>query len=151
MADNVLETIPSFYRKVSEKRPFIAADTYEKHIVVQTTPSPITTKRRVFNRFLISYFTTWKRWRATKEVGYLLLHQSTRGCLYTLFKYRFSRKVIAKSGQVFDNEQRTNDFNHRIKEVDRMLGIAKKRLLRKKFNKHLFSSLQKTKTTQTSG
>ena len=72
-------------------------------------------------------------------------------CLYTLFKYRFSGKVIAKSGQVFDNEQRAVDFNHRNKGVDRMPSIAKKRLLRKKYKKHLFSSFRKTKTTQTSG
>ena len=32
-----------------------------------------------------------------------------------------------------------------------MLNIAKKRLLREKIKKHLFSSFQKTKTTQTSG
>ena len=72
-------------------------------------------------------------------------------CLYTLFKCRFSGKVIAKSGQVFDNLQRANDFNHRNKRVDRMPSIAKKKLLRKKFKKHFFSSFQKTKTTQTSG
>ena len=71
-------------------------------------------------------------------------------CLYTLFKYRFSGKVIAKSGQVFDNVQRAVDFNHRNKGRDRMPSIAKKKLLRKKYEKHLFSSFQKTKTTQTS-
>ena len=32
-----------------------------------------------------------------------------------------------------------------------MPSIAKRRLLRKKYEKHLFSSFQKTKTTQTSG
>ena len=72
-------------------------------------------------------------------------------CLYTIFKYRFSGKVIAKSGQVFENVQRAVDFNHRNKGVDRMPSIAKKRLLRKKYKKHLFSSFQKTKATQTTG
>ena len=72
-------------------------------------------------------------------------------CLYILFKYRFSGQVIAKSEQVFDNLQRAIDFNHRNKGVDRMPSIAKKRLLRKKYKKHLFSFFQKTKTTQTSG
>ena len=70
--------------------------------------------------------------------------------LDTLFKYRCSGKVIAKSGQVFDNVQRAVDFNHRNKGVYRMPIIAKKRLMRKKYKKHLFSSFQKTKTTQTS-
>ena len=61
-------------------------------------------------------------------------------CLYTLFKYRFSGKVIARSGQVFDDVQRAVDFNHRNKGVDRMPSIAKKRLLRKKCKKHICST-----------
>ena len=72
-------------------------------------------------------------------------------CLYKLFNYRFSGKVIAKRGQMFDNVQRAVDFNQGNKGVDRMPSIAKKRLLRKKYKKDLFSSFQKTKTTQTSG
>ena len=52
---------------------------------------------------------------------------------------------------MFDNVQRAVDFNHRNKGVDRIPSIAKKRLLRKKFKKHLFSSFHKTKATQTSG
>ena len=52
---------------------------------------------------------------------------------------------------MFDSVQRAVDFNHRNKGVDRMPSIAKNRLLRKKYKKHLFSSFQKTKTTQTSG
>ena len=72
-------------------------------------------------------------------------------CRYTLFRYRFSGKVIAKSGQVFDKVQRAVDFNHRNKGVDRMPSIAKKRLLRKKLKKDLFSSFEKTKSMQTSG
>ena len=71
--------------------------------------------------------------------------------LYTLFKYRFSGKVIAKSGQVFDNVQRAVDFNQKNKGVDRMPSIAKKRILRKKYEKHLFSSFQTTNLTQTGG
>ena len=72
-------------------------------------------------------------------------------CLYTLFKYRFSGKVIVKSGQVFDNVQRAVDFNQRNKGVDRMPSIAKKRLLKKKYKKQFFSSFRKTKSTQTGG
>ena len=72
-------------------------------------------------------------------------------CLYTLSKYQFSGKVVAKIGQVFNNVQGAVDFNHRNKGVDRMPSIAKKRLLRIKFKKHLFSSFQKTKSTQTAG
>ena len=52
---------------------------------------------------------------------------------------------------MFDNVQQAVDFNQRNKGVDRMPSIAKKRLLRKKYKKHLFSSFQKTKSTQTTG
>ena len=52
---------------------------------------------------------------------------------------------------MFDNVQRAVDFNYRNKGVDRMPSIAKKRPLRKKYKKHLFSSFQKAKSTQTSG
>ena len=73
-------------------------------------------------------------------------------CLYTLFKYRFSGTVIAKSGQVFDNVQQAVDFNRRNKGVDRMpTEHCKKETLAEKFKKHLFSFFEKTKTTQTSG
>ena len=72
-------------------------------------------------------------------------------CLYTRFKYRFSRKVIAKSGIVFDNVKREISFNHKNRGMDKMLSIAKKRPLRKKFEQHFMSALQKTKSTQTSG
>ena len=66
-------------------------------------------------------------------------------CLYTLFKYRLSGKVIAKSGQMFDNVQRPVDFNHRNKGLDRMPSIAKKRLLRKKIQETFVQLLSKDK------
>ena len=50
MAAIMLQTIPSFHTKVSEKNLFISANTYEKDMFVQTTASPITTTRRVFTR-----------------------------------------------------------------------------------------------------
>ena len=72
-------------------------------------------------------------------------------CLYTLFKYRFNGKIVIKSGQLFDYLQRAVHFNQQNRGVERMPSIAKKRLLRKKYEKHLLSSFQKTKLTQTSG
>ena len=54
-------------------------------------------------------------------------------CLYILFNYRFSGKIIAKSGNVFNNVQRAISFNQRNREVDKMPSIAKWRLLRKNF------------------
>ena len=72
-------------------------------------------------------------------------------CLYTLFKLRFSGKIVVKSRQLFDNLQRAVHFNQQNRGVEKMPSIAKKRLLRKKYKKHLFSSFQKTKSTETSG
>ena len=72
-------------------------------------------------------------------------------CLYTVFEYRFSGKTVVKSGQLFDNLQQAVHFNQQNRGVDRMPSIAEKRFVRKKYKKHLLSSLQKTKSTQTSG
>ena len=63
-------------------------------------------------------------------------------CLYTHLKYRFSgkSKIVVKSGQLSDNVQRAVHFNHQSRGVNRMLSIAKKRILRKKYKTHLLSS-----------
>ena len=72
-------------------------------------------------------------------------------CPYTLCKYRFSGKIVVKSGQLFDNLQRAFNFNQQNRGMDRMPSIAKKRPLRKKYKKHLLSSSRKTKSMKTSG
>ena len=121
-------------------------------LFVKTTASHITTKRRVFltacnyHNVLLGNVQV-----LLKKLDTFCFTNQHVDCLYTLFKNLFSGKVIAKSGQVFDNVQRAVDFNRRNKGVERMPSIAKKRLLRKKYKKHLFSSFQRTKTTQTSG
>ena len=71
-------------------------------------------------------------------------------CLYTLFKYRFNGKIAIKSGQLLDNLQRAFHFNQQNRGVEILPSIAKNRLLRKKYKKHLLSSVQKSKFTQTS-
>ena len=71
-------------------------------------------------------------------------------CLYTFLNYRLSGKILVKSRQLFDNVQRAVLFNHQNRGVDGMPRIAKKRLLRKKYNKRMLSSFQKIKSTQTS-
>ena len=65
-------------------------------------------------------------------------------CLYTLFKYRFSGKIFAKSGQVFDNVQRAVDFNHRNKGVDNA-EHCKKETLEEKLQKTFVQLLSKDK------
>ena len=142
------QTIPSFYAKISEKSLFISAATYEKYIVCKEYCIAHHNEKTCFLptcKFHIALLGNVQE--LLKKLDTFCFTYQHVHCLYTLFKYRFSGKVIAKSGQVFDNVQRAVDFNLRNKGMDRMPSIAKKRLLRKKYNKHLFSSFQKTKST----
>ena len=143
---------PAFTQKISEKSLFISATTYEKYIVSKEYCIAHDNKKTCFlpacKYHIVLLGNVQELLKMLDSFCFTYQHVD---CLYTLFKHRFSGKVIAKSGQVFDNVQRAVDFNHRNKGVDRMPSIAKKRLLRKKYKKHLFSSFQKTKTRQTSG
>ena len=143
---------PQLLRKNFRKCLFISATTYGKYIVCKNYciahHSEKTCFLPAFNYHIVlpgNVQDLLKKWDTL-----CFTHQHVN-CLYTLLEYRFSGKIIAKSGQVFDNVKRAVDFNQRNKGVDRMPSIAKKRLLRKKYKKHLFSCFQKTKTTQTSG
>ena len=152
MAAIMLQLIPSFYAKISEKSLFISATTYEKYIVCKDYSIAHHNEKTCFlpaGKYQIVLLGNVQE--LLKKLDTFCFTYQHVDCLYTLFKYRFSGKIIAKSGQVFDNVQRAVECNHRNKGVDRMPSIAKKRLLRKKYKKHLFSSSQKTKTTQTSG
>ena len=152
MAAIMLQTIPSFYRKLSEKSLFISTTTYEKYIVCKDYCIAHHDNKTCFlpscKYHIVLLGSVQELLKKLDSFCFTYQHVD---CLYTLFKYRFSGKVIAKSGQVFDNVQRAVDFNQRNKGVDRMPSIAKKRLLMKKYKKHLFSSFQKTKATQASG
>ena len=148
----MLQAKPSFYAKISEKSFFISASTYEKFIVCKDYCIANHDDKTCFlpscKYHILLHGNVEELLKKLDTFCFTYQHVD---CLYTLFKYRFSGKVDAKSGQVFHNVQRAVDFNHRNKGVDRMPSIAKKRLLRKKYKKHLFSSFQKTKTAQTSG
>ena len=124
----------------------------ENILFVKTTASSITTTRRVFLpscKYHILLLGNVEE--LLKKLDTFCFTYQHVDCLYTLLKYRFTGKVIAKRGQVFDNVQRAVDFDQGNKGVDRMPSIVKKKLLRKKYKKHLFSSFQKTKSTQTGG
>ena len=152
MAAILLQTIPSVYAKTSEKSLFISATTYEKYIVCSDYCIVHHNEKTCFLpacKYHIVLFGNVQE--LLKKLDTFCCTYQHVDCLCTLFKYQFSGKVIAKSGQVFDTVQRAVDFNHRNKGVDRMPSIEKKRLLRKKYKKHFFSSFRKTKITQTSG
>ena len=148
----MLQTIPGFYAKISEKSLFISAITYEKYIVCKDYCIAHHNKKTSFLPACKYHIVLLEKVQELlKKLDIFCFTYQHVDCLYTLFKCRFRGKVIAKSGHVFANVQRAVDFIHRNKGVDRMPSIAKKRLLRKKYKQHLFSSFQKTKTTHTSG
>ena len=122
----MLQTFPSFYSKISGKSLFISANTYEKHIVCtdyciayhddKTCCLPACKNHKILLGNIEELL---------KKLDTFCFTYQHVDCLYTVFNYRFSGKVIAKSGQVFDNVQRAVDFNQRNKGVDRMPSISK--------------------------
>ena len=127
MAAFMLQSIPSFYAKVSEKSLFISATTYEKYIICTDYCIALHNDKTCFLpacMYRIALLGNVQE--LLRKLDTFCFTYQHVDCLYTLFKYRFSEKVIAKSGQVFDNVQRPVGFNHRNKGVDRMPSIAKK-------------------------
>ena len=152
MAAVMLQVIPSFYTNYSQNSLFISAKTYEKYIVSKEYCITHHDDKMCFLpncRYHINLLGNIKE--LLQKLDAFCSNYQHVDCLHTLFKYRFSDKIVLKSEQVFDNLKRAVHFNQQNTGVDRMPSIAKKRLLRKKFKKHLLSSFQKTKSTQTSG
>ena len=152
MAAVMLQVIPSFYTNFSKNSLFIPANTYETYIVSKEYCIAGHDDKMCFlpkcryHKILIGNIK-----ELLQKLDAFCFNYQHVDCLYTLVKYRFSGKIVLKSGQLFDNLQRAVHFNQQNRGVDRMPSIAKKRLLRKKYRKHLLSSFQKTKSTQTSG
>ena len=148
----MLQLVPSFYTNYSKNSLFISANTYEKYIVSREYCNARHNDKMCFLPNCINHIILIGN---IKELLHKLdafcFNYQHVDCLYTLFKYRFSDKIVLKSGQLFDNLQRAVHFNQQNRGVDRTPSIAKKRFLRKKFKKHLLCSFQKTKSTQTSG
>ena len=148
----MLQTIPSFHSKPSEKSLFTSAKTYEKYIVRKdyciAHHDDKTCYLPVCKYHIILLGEVEELLHKLDSFCFTYQHVD---CLYTLFKYRVSEKVISKSGNVIDDVQRAISFNQRNRGVDKMTTIAKKRLLRKKWKQHFMIALQKKKSTQTSG
>ena len=152
MAAVMLHVIPSFYTNYSENRLFFSANTYEKYIVSKEYCIARHDDKMCFLpncRYHIILIGNIKE--LPQKLDAFCFNYHHVDCFYTLFKYRFSDKIVLKSGQIFDKLKKAVHFKQQNRGVDRMPSIAKKRLLRKKFKKHLLSSFQKTKSTQTSG
>ena len=103
---------PQFYTKISEKSLFVSANTYEKYIVCKDYCIAHHDDKTCFLpscKYHIILLGNVEE--LLKKLDTFCFTYQHVDCLYTLFKYRFSGKVIAKSGQVFDNVQRAVDFN----------------------------------------
>ena len=152
MAAVMLQVIPRFCRNYSKNSLFIPATSYQKNFVSKEYCIARHDDKMCFLpncRYHIILIGNSKE--LLKKLDAFCFNYQHVDCLYTLFKYRFSGKNEVKSGQHFDSLQRAVQFNQQNRVVDRMASIANKRLLRKKYRKHLLSSCQKTKSTQTSG
>ena len=151
-ADVMLQVIPSFYTNYSKTSVFFSAQTYENYIVSKEYCIARHDDKMCFLpkcSYHIMLIGNIKE--LLQKLDAFCFNYQQVDCLYTFFKYRFIGKIFIKSGKVVDNLQRAVHFNQQNRAVERMPSIAEKRLLRKKYKKHLLSSLQKTKSTQTSG
>ena len=152
MAAVMLQVIPSLYTNYSKNSLLSSANTYEKFIVSKEYCFARHDDKMCFLpkcRYHIFLISDIKEFLQKLDAFYF--NYQHVDCLYTLFKNRFSCKIVVKSGQLFDNLQRAVHFNQQNRGVDRMPIIAKKRLSRIKYKKHMLSSFQKTKSTQNSG
>ena len=150
MAAIMLQTIPSFYAKISEKSLFISAKTYEKFIVCKDYCIAHHDDKTCSLPACKYHILLGEIEEMLHKLDTFCFTYQHVDCLYTLFKYRFSGKIIAKSRNLFDNVQRAISFSHKNRGVDKMPSIAKK-TLEKKFKQHFMSALQKNKSTQASG
>ena len=148
----MLQTFPRFYAKFSERSLFISAKTCEKYIVCKDyCIAHHDGKRCSLPACKYHIILLGENEELLHKLDTLWFTYQHADCLYTLFKYRFSGKVFAKSGTVFHKVQRAVSFNQTDRRVDKMPSIAKKRLLRRRFRQHFMNALQKNKSTQTSG
>ena len=106
MAAVMLQTIPRFFAEDSDKCFFISANTYKKYIVCNNYCVAFHNDKTCFvsncKFHIILHGTVGE---LLKKLDSSCFTYQNVDCLYTLFKYRFSGKVIAKSGKVFDNVQ----------------------------------------------
>ena len=148
----MLQVIPSFCTNHSENSLFISANTNEEYIVSEEDCVSRHDDKMCFLpncRYHIILLGNVDE--LPKKLDPFCFSYQHVHCLYTLFKYHFSGKIVVKSGQIFVNLQRAVHFNQQNRGVDRIPSIAKNwDSLGKSSKKNLVSSFQKTKTTQTS-
>ena len=152
MAAIMLQTIPSFYAKIPEKSLFIFAKTYEKftvckdYCIAHHDNKMCSLPACKYHIILLVEIEELLQ----KLDTFCFTYQHV-DCPYTLLKYRFSGKYIAKSGNVFNNVQRAISFNQRNRGLDKMPSVAKRSPWEKSLNNILWVLSKKNKSTQTNG
>ena len=141
MAAVMLQVILSFSTSYSKNSLFISGNTYEKYIVSKECCIAGHDDKMCFLpncRYHIILIGNIKK--LLEKLDAFCFNYQHVDCLYTLFKYRFNGKIVIKSGQLIDYLQRADHFNQQNRGLERMPSIAKKRLSRNKYKKHLLSS-----------
>ena len=147
----MLQAIASFYTNYSYNSLFISANTYKKYLVSKEYCIARHDDKMCFlpncryNIILIGNIKV-----LLQKLDAFCFNYQHVDSLYTLLKYRFGGIFVIKSGQLFDNFRGQFISTSKTEEWTE-LPASRKRLLRKKYKKHLLSSFQKTKATQTSG
>ena len=121
----MLQTIPSFYANFAEKNMFVSAKTYEKYLVCKdycVAHHGDTTCSLPVCKYHILLF--GENEDMLPNLDKFCFSYQHLNCFYTLFMYRFSRKIIAKSGNVFDNVQTAIQFKQRNRGVDTMPSFS---------------------------
>ena len=100
MAAIMLQTIPSFYAKISEKNLLISATTYEKDIVCKHYCIAHHNEKTCFLPACKYHIVLLGNVQELlKKLDTFCFTYQDVDCLYTLFEYRFSGNVIAKIGK----------------------------------------------------
>ena len=127
MAAVMLRAITSLYTKSSKNSFLISANRYEKYIVskecciARHDDNMCSLPNCRYHIILISNIKV-----LLQKLDAFCFNYQHVDCLYTLFKHRFSGKIVVESGQLFDNLQRAVHFNQQDRGVDRMPSFAKR-------------------------
>ena len=151
VATVMLQVTPSFYTNFSNNSLFISANTYEKYIVSKENCFAHHVDKMCFLpncRYHIILIGNINE--LLQKLNSFCINYQHVDCLSTFFKYGFNGKIVIESGQLFDNLQRVFHFNQQNRSGENAQHCEKE-TLQEKYEKHLLSSFQKSKSTQTTG
>ena len=127
MAAVMLQVILSFYTNYSRNSLFISANKCEEYFLSKEYCIACHYDRMCLlpnSRYHIILIGIIKE--LLQKLDAFCFNYQHVDYLYTLFKYRFSDKIVVKTEQIFDSVQRAVHFDHQNRGVKTMLSIAKK-------------------------